>query len=394
MSAKKLKLAVVVSHPIQHFCPQYVSFQKIENIDCKIFFASALGYKKYIDPAFKQEISWDNLHLDKFQHVFLNGEKVIPSNKRLDATDIEDKLEEFKPDVIITYGYWQKIQRRVYNWAVKNKVKLAYISDSELMHKSNFLKKIFKFFFLKKYFSLIDYFLSVGDSNEDFYKYYGVDVKQIIRMHFPIDIYLYEESYASRSLLRKEIRERYAIGEREIVASVVGKLVSWKRQASIIKAMSIMEKEGLYMHLFVIGSGDKLTALKKAAKTLITSKVHFTGFLSVNDLPHYYAASDFYVHPSSYEPHSIAISEAIYMGCPVIVSNTSGSYGRTDDVQENKNGFIFSLGKIDTLINAIRILSTDHELRKKFSDYSHKISKEFQQTAHFGVINQIRERVF
>ena len=62
----ELRVAIVVSHPIQHFCPQYVSFAKNKNIELKVFFASALGYKKYADANFKKEISWGNLQLEKF----------------------------------------------------------------------------------------------------------------------------------------------------------------------------------------------------------------------------------------------------------------------------------------------------------------------------------------
>ena len=67
----KHKIGIVVSHPIQHFCPQYVSFAENRNIHLKVFFGSALGHKKYTDKNFKQEIAWGNLHLDKFDHVFL-----------------------------------------------------------------------------------------------------------------------------------------------------------------------------------------------------------------------------------------------------------------------------------------------------------------------------------
>ena len=385
-----MRIAIAVSHPIQHFCPQYISFEKIEDIRCKIFFASTLGYKKYVDPSFKQEISWDNLHLDKFEHCFLNGEVIIPSDKKLDAVSVEDELREYKPDVIITYGYWQKLQRRVYRWAVKHHIKLVYISDSELRHKSNIVKKVVKFIFIKKYFSKIDLFLSVGDANEDFYKHYGVNPAQIIRMHFPIDIYLYEKSYNSREFLREQIRNRYLIGKEEIVASVVGKLISRKRQDIIIKAMELMEMEGIYMHLFIIGSGERLKYLRKKAQNLKISKVHFTGFIKVQDLPGFYAASDFYIHPSTFEPHSIAVSEAIYMGCPVIVSDKCGSYGKSDDVQEGKNGFVFDSENVEELIDAMRLLIKNSQIRKNFSEYSHSISKKFQQCAHSTVIKEIK----
>ena len=169
----KPRIALVVSHPIQHFCPQYVSFAKNKNVAFKVFFASALGKEKYFDENFRKEISWGNLQLDKFNHVFLNGDAVVPSDKNIDAVSLEEELVIFKPDIIITYGYFQKLQRRAYRWAIANTVKLAYISDSELRHSRSKLKDFIKQFYVKRYFSKIDYFFTVGDANEEFNKKAG-----------------------------------------------------------------------------------------------------------------------------------------------------------------------------------------------------------------------------
>ena len=139
---KKTKIALVVSHPIQHFCPQYVSFAKNTTIEFKVFFASALGLKKYYDENFRKEISWSNLQLNQFNHIFLNGETTASADKSIDAASLDKELTLFKPDIIITYGYFQKLQRRAYHWAIKNKVKLAYISDSELRQTRNKWKEI------------------------------------------------------------------------------------------------------------------------------------------------------------------------------------------------------------------------------------------------------------
>jgi glycosyltransferase involved in cell wall biosynthesis len=64
-------------------------------------------------------------------------------------------------------------------------------------------------------------------------------------------------------------------------------------------------------------------------------------------LPAYYAVSDVYIHPPSIEPHSIAMSEAIYVGCPVVLSDRCGSFGPTDDVREGINGFVYSFAEIE-----------------------------------------------
>lgn len=389
----KVKIAIVISHPIQHFCPQYVSFTKNDDAEIKVFFGSALGYKKYVDENFKQEIHWNNLNLDQFDHLFLNGDKVIQGDKDLDASSLENELDQYRPDILFTYGYFQKLQRRARKWALRKKVQLAYISDSELRHHSNYFKDILKGFFLRRYFSRIDYFLTMGNANEAYYLKYKVPKEKMIRMHYPIDRESYIIDYDQRKPLRKKIRDDFQIPAGEIVLSVVGKLVSWKNQDHLIEALLLLEKEGIYLHLFIIGSGEKKSEWEQKAKTLTKSKVYFPGFVDIKELPAYYAATDIYVHPASLEPHSVAISEAIFMGCPVIISDRCGSYGDEDDVQEGKNGFVYWFGNIRELAQKIKLLATDEAMRKEFGMYSHKIADTFQQRSHVEMLKDLLNKL-
>jgi glycosyltransferase involved in cell wall biosynthesis len=386
-----MKIALVVSHPIQHFCPQYESFAKIDGVEFKVFFASALGYKKYFDKNFQREVSWANVNLHGFNHTFLNGDVALPSDKNLDTPSLDGELASFKPHLLIVYGYFQKFQRRAHRWASGNEVPIAYISDSELRQKRSSWKQLLKYFFLKRYFSSISYFLSVGDANEQFYKYYGVSEDRIVRMHFPIDVVFYRKAFQDRDILRKAVREKYNISENEIVLAVVGKLVPWKNQDHIIQAMQVLEDKGNIFKLLVIGSGEKQEEWARYAKSLKTSQAIFVGFVPPEQLPSYYAACDIYVHPASIEPHSIAISEAIYMGCPIIVSDRSGSHGPNDDVQEGANGFVYPFGDINALANAIKNLAENKERRSMLGKYSHEIAERFQNKAHRGVIDELRE---
>lgn len=389
MSSKKVRIAIVISHPIQHFCPQYVSFAQNPQVELIVFFGSALGYKKYVDENFKTEVSWSNLQLHRFPHCFLNGEQVLQPDKNLDATSLEKELERFHPDVLFIYGYFQKLQRRAHRWAVRSKIAIAYISDSELRHKRNKLKEFFKGVFIRNYFLPISYFLSMGDANEAYYENNGVPKDKIIRMHYPIDFVHYEASYLSSDSLNKEIRERFRIDQDEIVLSVVGKLVEWKNQDQIIEAMQMLEAEGVFLKLLIIGSGTMKEAWEQKAMRLKRSKIIFTGFVAVEKLPAYYAATDIYVHPASLEPHSVAISEAILMGCPIIISDRCGSYGPTDDVQEGKNGFVYPFGNITILADKIKLLAQNREMRNEFGNYSHRLALQFQERSHFGMMNQL-----
>lgn len=387
----KLRIGIVVSHPIQHFCPQYASFTKSGQIILRVFFASALGYQKYFDENFKKEVAWDNLYLDQFDHRFLNGQKILQPSRKLDAPMLDNELKLFQPDLIIIYGYFQKVQRRAYRWAKANKTRIAYISDSETHQKRNYLKGLFKKIYLSYYFSKIEYFLTVGDSNEEFYLLHGVPQEKMIRMHFPIDIMSYENSFMNRKKLHQDVRQKYSIRENELVLSVVGKLVSWKNQDHIIDALIELENDNLFGHLFIIGSGEMEERWKVKASKLKKSKVHFVGFVKPELLPAFYAASDVYVHSAQIEPHSIAISEAIYMELPVIVSDRCGSFGHSDDVQEGKNGFVYPFGEIKILAEKIKVLWMNENLRFLFGRHSGKIARHFQRNAHGAVLNRFSE---
>lgn len=382
MNIDKVNIAIVVSHPIQHFCPQYLSFSKHPNANVKVFFASMLGYKKYFDKNFGGEVSWNNLRIDEFDHVFMNGDKVLPSNKDLEAPTLEFELENFRPDAIITYGYFQKFQRACHTWANGKKIPLVYITDAENRQHRSWIKNLIKLFALRLYFKKINYFFTVGNANEDYYKLYGVKPSSFIRMHYPIDVDVYTKVFEDRESHRKEIREKLGIPQDMFVISVVGKLVEWKNQAHLIDLLALLESKGKKAQVIILGTGTTMEELKGKADNLTSNKVHFAGFVDPLDLPKYYAASDLYLHPARIEPHSLAISEAIYMGLPVVLSDRCGSYGESDDVQVGKNGFVYTFGDIEEMSTKVIALMDDKVLYDTFSAYSLQISRHFQKRAH------------
>ncbi len=387
---KVVKIAIVVSHPIQHFCPMYASWAKNPNIRLKVFFASNLGATSYVDKDFGREIKWGNLYLDQFEHYFLNGNRTLEINSKLDAPNVEECLNNFEPQFLIHYGYIYPFTKRIRNWALKNKVKIGYISDSENRHKEHILKSLAKKIVLPNYFKKIDIFLSVGDANEAYYLSYGVPKSKILRMNFSIDINLYEYCYENKQELRIEFRKSLGIKEEDIVISVVGKLVEWKNQIDLVKLIFLMESQSNYpkFHILLAGSGPTEEKIKQFSEKLKNNQVHFLGFVDPKELPSIYAASDLYIHPASYEPHSLAVSEAIYMGLPVIVTNTSGSYGATDDVRIGQNGFAYEMRDINDLKQKFQFI-LDPKNRMSFGEKSKDIGLSAQKRAHVDIVEEL-----
>ena len=189
------QIAVVLSHPIQHFCPQYESWNQHDEWDIKVFFASSTGLETYKDPDYGKEIAWENVELN-FPHTFLNEGEVRPINPGLDAPNLESHLGDYAPDVVIVYGYIQKLQRRALTWANEHKeVRSLMISDSEDRHSRAWYKQIAKRALLPAFiYHKVDGFLTVGDANEDYHLKYGARPDRLFRLSYPIDRDTYEEA--------------------------------------------------------------------------------------------------------------------------------------------------------------------------------------------------------
>lgn len=376
------KIAIIISHPIQHFCPLFVNLSKSNEWKIKVFFASATGAQPYVDPSFKKEIQWSDLNLDLFEHEFLNDKKVLPISSALDAENIAGRLTDYNPDAILIFGYTQRFQRRAYNWARKNNKKLFYFGDSELRHHRPFYTRIAKKLFVKKYFKDINAFLTIGDANEAYYRYYKVPDYKLCRSAYPIDVNVFEQAYQNKKILNDELRKKFFISENDFVISVVGKLVPWKRQVDIIRAVALLEKDYNNIRLLILGTGEMEEAWKSEAEKIQNNKIIFTEFVNPVELPKYYAATDIYVHPAEIEPHSVAISEAIYMGCPILISDKCGSYGPNDDVQNGYNGLVYKCGDIVELAYKMNQLLLNQEQRNYFGMNSRKFAMNAQYLAH------------
>jgi hypothetical protein len=103
-TSRAFRLAVVATHPIQHFCPQYCSWARMKNVDLQVFFASDHGLKPYHDRQFDKTIHWEGLPMD-FPHRFLPGATGRKVDGRLDSPELDEELAKFSPDALLIYGW-------------------------------------------------------------------------------------------------------------------------------------------------------------------------------------------------------------------------------------------------------------------------------------------------
>ncbi|MEM9060194.1 MAG: glycosyltransferase family 4 protein [Pseudomonadota bacterium] len=377
-----VRVAVVISHPIQHFCPQYASWSKLPGIDLKVFFAARIGMEAYFDPDFGQDVQWKGLDLD-FEHAFLPGAEDRTTSTMIEAEGLDGALDAFAPDMVVIYGYTVPLQQRAIRWASARGVKIAMISDAELRTPRPVWKRLAKEVLIRRWIAKIDVFLTVGDGNEAYYRAYGARDRQFFRSGFPIDTAKLDAAFMEKPARRERLRAELGIPQEHLVLMSVGKLIPRKRPADMVDLARRMGGQGVTVIL--AGSGPEEAALKKRAGSQGPGGVIFAGFVQPVELIDFYMATDVYMHPAEVDRHPLSVTEGTYCGAPAIVSERIGSYGPSDDLQPGVNGFVHDLGDIDAMSAAVTRLK-DQDLYRRMSEASVRISRATQVRAHGGAL--------
>jgi glycosyltransferase involved in cell wall biosynthesis len=164
-----------------------------------------------------------------------------------------------------------------------------------------------------------------------------------------------------------EIAERYNL-EGKIVLLYVGRLYSSKRVDILIKAMKKLSEDTI---LVVVGSGEDRDQLKKLAAFLqVDKRVIFSGDVSDEDLPKYYAVSSAFVTASLHEGFCVPIAESFASGRPVIVPDWTAMPEVAGD-----GGLLYD-GSVEGFVKCVEIMK-NHESWRRFSLRAGKIAKRF-----------------
>jgi len=138
-----------------------------------------------------------------------------------------------------------------------------------------------------------------------------------------------------------------------------------------------------------VGEGSLGAALDAEVRRRGLPYVRFVGFQNQSALPRYYAAADMFALPSAYEPYGLVVNEAMCMGLPVLT--TPAVAAAADLVREGENGFLFSVGDLETLARRIGQLATDPGLRLAMGKRSREIIAGWNYDACVeGVVNALR----
>ena len=173
----------------------------------------------------------------------------------------------------------------------------------------------------------------------------------------------------------------------ELKVGTIGSLeVLYKGQEYVIKAISVLNRQGYNFHYYCVGQGDSERLYRTAKKYNVQDQIHFLGILQHKDIFNYLSDLDIYIQPSLQEGLPRAVIEAMNVALPIIGSNVGGIPELIkEDYITKKKSIIDICNKLRLLINKenLKIEATNnYQMSLNFNN--EKLAKE--RTCFFDFI--------
>lgn len=382
--SKPIRVAHVISHPIQYYVHLYRAISLLPDIDLTVFYLSDQGVNGYFDHDFQKQIRWDVDLLGGYESVFLasgkGGCKKFGLLRMPDWQFLKRLINE-RYDVVWAHG-WQdsNVLGAKLITLLQGKVFLVREDQTLLEPRSRkvlALKKIaFRiFFFGKKSGGLF-----TGKNSRRHFKHFGVNEDRLFPALHCVDDVFFAQSAQVLKTDRVAIRQSFGITNSAPVVLFSGKLIEKKQPLRLVEAFAyVAAKHPCW--LLIAGDGPLFADVKKLSVKLgVASRVVFAGFLNQRQLPRAYAAADLFVLPSkAHETWGLVVNEAMHFSLPVIVSDHVGC--APDLVKDGVNGYVVPAMNTVKLSDAMEKLVADHNRREAFGANSKALIEGYTVSA-------------
>jgi glycosyltransferase involved in cell wall biosynthesis len=359
---RRVRLAYLVSHPIQYQAPLLRRIAQEPDIDLTVLFGSDFSVRGYRDAGFGVGVKWDVPLLDGYKHEFLpllrdqgNVSVASPLNygidRRLRGTGGEPAF-----DALWVHGYATINAMHGILAAKALGIPVLLRAESWLRDRERSgLKLALKNAFFAGLKNLVDAVLPIGSLNAEYWRhYFGDDVPQFL-MPYAVDNAYFTQRARQAEAGRASLQAELALDPARPVILFAGKMQTRKHCNHLIEAYALLSPApGIEPrpYLILVGDGEERAALQRQAEATGFRSIRFCGFRNQSELPGFFDLSSVFVLPSRHEPWGLIVNEVMNAARAVIVTDDVGS--APDLIEDGVNGCIYAAGDVVALAAALR----------------------------------------
>lgn len=364
---RPLRLAYLVSHPIQYQAPLLRRIAAEPGIDLTVFYGSDFSVKGYRDQGFGVDVKWDIPLLDGYQHEFLpalrdNGTASVFSPISVGLTRRfagDGDVKGF--DVLWVHGYSTVNQMHAILAAKAVGIPVLVRSDSSLADRPRgLLKLMLKRAFFAMLRELVDGVLVSGTKNLEYWRHYMGPNFPMFMLPYAVDNAWFQAQGRLAAGTRSELQAELKLDPARPVILFASKLQTRKHCNDLIAAyekLSPGDGREPEPYLVIVGDGEERQALERQASATGFESIRFCGFRNQSELPRYLDLCSVFVLPSRHEPWGLIVNEAMNAARAIIVSDDVGC--QPDLVTDGVEGCVYPVRDVEALADALRrVLAT------------------------------------
>jgi len=358
LRAGPVRLAYLVTHPIQYQAPLLRRIAAEPGIDLKVFFGTDFSARAFVAHEFNQPIEWDVPLLDGYAWEVLP--QFRDSATRLDFWrpynyGLAPRLRAGRFDALWVHGYARWLHWSGMETARRAGIKVMLRDEATAISTTRGkAKRAAKRVFFTGLDKLVDAYLAIGTLNRRYYEANGIAAAKVFDVPYAVDNAHFRAGAERARPQRDALRASLKLEPGRPIILFAAKLIERKRPADLLKAFaSLAETEALGPpYLVFAGDGPLRAELEAMAQALAPRSVRFVGFINQRDLPRYYDLCDVFALPSEHEAWGLVVNEVMCAGKAVVVSDRVGS--GPDLVHPGDNGAVFRMGEVDDLARALK----------------------------------------
>jgi glycosyltransferase involved in cell wall biosynthesis len=316
-----MRLAIIITHPIQYYAPLFKLLHNDKNIAIKVFYTWGETAKHKLDPGFGINIDWDIPLLEGYEFEWVQNTATNPGShhfKGIINPGLTDQIKSFRPDALLVYGWAYHSHLKIIQY-FKSKIPVYFRGDSILLDEQKNIRSFLRSIYLKWVYSHISHAFYTGSNNKAYFKKYGLSDIYLSFVPHAVDN---ERFFIPRHREAALLRQNLAINNDDTVILFAGKFEQKKSPLLLLKSFESLRMPGV--HLLFVGNGLLENLLKTNAANL--KNVHFMPFQNQSYMPVIYQVCDLFCLPSKGpgETWGLAVNEAMASGKAVLVSDKTG----------------------------------------------------------------------
>ena len=377
-----VRVAYLVSHPIQYQAPMLKRIAALPSIDLKVFFQSDISTRTFFDTGFGRKIEWDVPLLDGYNYEFLRpalfGDVKI-TNWRPYNRGLLWRLWKGKYDILWVHGYYRPYNIAVIIAASFLGVKVLIRDEATSISKDRIRRRDRGKTLMMQLFVLLGArYLAIGSLNGAYYEALGVPKERIFLMPYCVDNIFFQERIRDAAARRETLRRELGIASGVPIILYASKFERRKRPDDLIAAHRLLAKRtpaATVPYLLMAGEGEIRQALEDEVRKSGDDRILFLGFQNQKELPRLYDLCDVFVLPSVGEPWGLVVNEVMNASKAVIVTDQVGC--APDLIKNAQNGFIIPAQDPEALAEALYKVVCQNGIAEEMGRQSIKIINEW-----------------